>query len=752
MNQIPFQAGGALLADSPVYIERNSDLIAKRHLHQMDYITLIDPRQQGKTSLINRLTRHFQGCGYHFVYVDLMTLDRKSDPAWYKSLCHALILDMPYDELHNPRNLPTSGNSWFNFLIKLASCAANACCNLVIVLDEVGAIPGSCATGFFSAIRSVYNARQPKPYFRKLTFIVAGAHDPREFIKDHVVSNFNIAHCIALPDFDVKQTEQLISHFGLRDELLPLARQLHHWTGGQPYISQRICYYLFEQDRTPTPRTINAAVDWFCREDSNHIKYIISLLREDPVLLDYAKRIIAEPPKFAPGVDERHFRLSRVIGFIGCGKGKTCGIRNRIYQKAIVPILEKPIVNPYVPVSEAYEQLCFRVQIEQIDDCELEIRALDTPMGECKARAKLPFSTEDLGAVLKVLDQGYYGYFTRRQTKSLIKLKLWRNSRLVNGYLRLIGENIYKTLFPSEVGNAFQMTVNQSRSGNPRRTIALQLRFSEEASILAQYPWELAHDGRRHLLPGGIVDLTRYITYSEPTMAMPVAPPWHLLYIESRPAGSRLGSMEKLGVWNNLQPLNTASALGLQQLAPPTYDKFTEQLSSNKFQIIHFDGHGVFARRCPECREINSASKLKCKNCGSHLDSVPQGYLVFQDSTAGTDYVSAEEMENLFVDSTVKLAYLSACNSGTVRGQSVFEGLGPSLIRSGIPAVIAMQFSLKMEDAVAFACEFYKALARGETVPRAVSCGRRKLFRSQAWFIPTLYLRSNDSTGRLFKK
>ena len=139
-----------------------------------------------------------------------------------------------------------------------------------------------------------------------------------------------------------------------------------------------------------------------------------------------------------------------------------------------------------------------------------------------------------------------------------------------------------------------------------------------------------------------------------------------------------------------------------------------------------------------------------CVSCGMPLGDVsPQGYLAFEkDRTA--DYVSTEDMENLLVTSKIRLVFLSACQSGVVQGESLFGGLGPGLIRAGVPAVAAMQFSVPVEDAIGFVTGFYTALAHGETVPRAVAQGRRRLFRSKTWFIPTLYLRSTDDEGRLF--
>jgi len=56
MNDIYFKTGGPLLYSPPdcdVYIERDADKEAHLLIQRMEYITLIEPRQQGKTSLIN---------------------------------------------------------------------------------------------------------------------------------------------------------------------------------------------------------------------------------------------------------------------------------------------------------------------------------------------------------------------------------------------------------------------------------------------------------------------------------------------------------------------------------------------------------------------------------------------------------------------------------------------------------------------------------------------------------------------------
>ena len=73
---------------------------------------------------------------------------------------------------------------------------------------------------------------------------------------------------------------------------------------------------------------------------------------------------------------------------------------------------------------------------------------------------------------------------------------------------------------------------------------------------------------------------------------------------------------------------------------------------------------------------------------------------------------------------------LNVC--GTTRGDDgrAFQGLAPQLVRSGVPAVVTMQFPITDEAAATFAQEFYKRLCVGEDagqVDVAVAYGRGML-------------------------
>jgi|GEM_PF-2038827 len=409
-----------------------------------------------------------------------------------------------------------------------------------------------------------------------------------------------------------------------------------------------------------------------------------------------------------------------------------------------------------VTTSPAERGVAFQLRISALEGQEIEVRALKSPMGEPHGRGTLPYGPADLIAVLKVLELGYDdpSLFSDAQKEVLRRLGLVRDGFLAPDALASIGKGLYRALFRRRVESAFQMALNQGKVD--RVPVALQLRFDEEAVDLARYPWELLHDGYAHLVPSGAVELTRYIAYPEAPTGLEVGPPWRLLFLAPRPKdlGRLPEAAERRAVWESLQPLAEPGRLDLHMLEEPTYDALLARIeeasaAGTPFHIIHFDGHGVFARRCPRCREMHYPHLTTCRSCGAPLED-PLGYLAFEGEGGRADLVSTDAMRNLLRMSGVRLAFLSACQSAVVRGESLFGGLGPGLIQAGVPAVVAMQFSIPVSAAVEFAHGFYSALARCQAVPKAVTSGRRRLFRERSWFIPALYLRSADDKGLLF--
>jgi hypothetical protein len=351
MNENPFQAGGPLLADSSVYIPREADRKAAIHLSRMEYVTLVEPRQHGKTSLINRLIGQFSTQGYFFAYRDLMA-DRSlgaSPDDWYASLGKRLLRQLRFIPRDQRPQLPADSASWEDFLADVAERAEITNQNVVIVLDEIGAIPVDLATDFFSIIRSVYASRQNLPFWQRLTFVIAGAFNPKDLIQDKVVSNFNVDQRILLDDFNLSQVWQLVVHLGLPGDLTDaVAERVYYWTDGQPYLCQRICVCLAEQQVPVTVTAVDGAVERIFHEDTHHLSRVKDLTAE-PDLMAYTWRITSEPrSRFNAALNDRHFRLAHIVGVIKTDPDGRCQIRNRIYERALAEVGVPPRHEPAV--------------------------------------------------------------------------------------------------------------------------------------------------------------------------------------------------------------------------------------------------------------------------------------------------------------------------------------------------------------------------------------------------------------------
>ena len=101
--------------------------------------------------------------------------------------------------------------------------------------------------------------------------------------------------------------------------------------------------------------------------------------------------------------------------------------------------------------------------------------------------------------------------------------------------------------------------------------------------------------------------------------------------------------------------------------------------------------------------------------------------------------------------SELRLATLATCKGGQMirqQGQHPFSGVASALIAGGLPAVVAMQFTISVDAASAFTSSFYKRLAAGRGVEESVTEGRLQIAalypEGFEWACPVLFLRARD--------
>ena len=169
-------------------------------------------------------------------------------------------------------------------------------------------------------------------------------------------------------------------------------------------------------------------------------------------------------------------------------------------------------------------------------------------------------------------------------------------------------------------------------------------------------------------------------------------------------------------------------AVVLTPLATSTFTELRRALRRDEYHVLHFVGHG-----------------------GYDTDN-EDGGLVFEDDDRRSHFVSGELLGTVLHDHrSLRLAILNACEGARQSRTDPFSGVAQSLVRQGLPAVVAMQFEITDDAARIFAEEFYSAVVDRYPVDAAVSEARLALYEGDSdgeWGTPVLHLRARD--GQIF--
>jgi CHAT domain-containing protein len=148
------------------------------------------------------------------------------------------------------------------------------------------------------------------------------------------------------------------------------------------------------------------------------------------------------------------------------------------------------------------------------------------------------------------------------------------------------------------------------------------------------------------------------------------------------------------GAWDEVS--GQGAPWAVIRLNPPTSDALGDALAAGdaerSYQVVHFSSHGA-----------------------------PEG-MALEDELGRMDFVSTDELVQLFRGSATRLVFLNACQTVTIADRLVTE--------AGIPAVIAMTDSLRDDEARILTQRLYARLAREQCVGTALSEALAALERS----------------------
>jgi tetratricopeptide (TPR) repeat protein len=291
--------------------------------------------------------------------------------------------------------------------------------------------------------------------------------------------------------------------------------------------------------------------------------------------------------------------------------------------------------------------------------------------------------------------------------------------------LERYGAALFAALFAEEVATSFQRALALAQAQDAPLRVRLNL---TDTPALARLPWEYLYDrSRGRFLAQSIqTPVIRYLDLNEPIKPLAVRAPLRLLVVIAHPSDAP--ALDVVHEWANieqtLQPLVQRGQIEVERLPQGTLAALQDRLRGPPVHVIHFIGHGAF-------------------------DDVAQdGLLLFENEQGASHFVGGKRLGALLRNHPpVRMVVLNSCAGARAAVTDAFAGVAQTLLRQGMPGVLAMQYEITDRAARQFSQEFYAALADGLTIDSALTEARVALFtrdHETEWGVPVLYLRAAD--------
>ncbi len=213
---------------------------------------------------------------------------------------------------------------------------------MVIFIDEIDTtLSLSFRDDFFAAVRAVHNTRAYKKELHRLSFVLFGVATPDDLVKDPQRTPFNIGHRVELTDFTFAEALPLSEGFKHpREKAENLLRWVLKWTGGHPYLTQRLCRTIAERGHEiESERDVDGLVEEIflgrqSAQDQNlqFVRRMLTELWPAPAEVFDVYRQIRLGQRAVP--DDKHSRLKAHLKLSGLVRrsGEKLVVRNYLYE------------------------------------------------------------------------------------------------------------------------------------------------------------------------------------------------------------------------------------------------------------------------------------------------------------------------------------------------------------------------------------------------------------------------------------
>lgn len=358
-------AGGTLTRDAESYMPRRADdeLFDALSAGQLCYV--LTPRQMGKSSLMVRTAARLRAADQTALVVDLTEIGQNlTVDQWYRGL---LVTLGDESGLEDALRQVWSGLTGLGPMQRLMRSITEVLLpmspgRVTIFIDEIDAVRSLPfpTDEFFAGIRELYNRRADEPTLERLTFCLLGVASPSDLIRDTRTTPFNIGTRISLDDFTPEEAAPLARGLGgTDDESANLLGRILYWTGGHPYLTQRLCSAVAADPEARSASDVDRLCDELflsrsARERDDNLLFVRDrMLRSESdlaELLELYRKVRAG--KSVPDGEANPIVGALRLAGIARVEGGRLVVRNRIYED----VFDEDWIRNAMPDAEARRQ------------------------------------------------------------------------------------------------------------------------------------------------------------------------------------------------------------------------------------------------------------------------------------------------------------------------------------------------------------------------------------------------------------
>lgn len=370
--------------------------------------------------------------------------------------------------------------------------------------------------------------------------------------------------------------------------------------------------------------------------------------------------------------------------------------------------------------DKSIEYLDFELEIGSGKRGKYPVSILHSPAGEAHEDMKFPFDELTLENRLKDIEIAVL-------TSNENRRKIFSSKEHT---VKDFGQIIFDSLLKGEVRSAFDISLREAKQQGK----GLRLKLRIQPPELAALPWEFLYDSRyaKYISLSRNTPIVRYLELQQVIQPLNTTLPIHILGVISSPRDlpSLNVQFEKKRVEDAIKDLRDRGMVDVTWLEGQTWHELQRIMRKGPWHIFHFIGHGGFD------------------------NDTDEGFIAMEDEDYKMFCLSASQLGMLLANhNSLRLVLLNSCEGARGSKRDVFSSTASILIRQGIPAVLAMQYTISDNAAIEFSRIFYESLTDEMPVDAAVSEARLgvnlAIKNTVEWGTPVLYMRSPD--GVLFK-